>query len=402
MRRRDDGSFYDYFRNRLMFPIHSESGKIIGFGGRALADDDNPKYLNSPETPIYKKSHVLYNLHRAKEAIRKEERAVLVEGYMDVIGVTAAGFRPVVASCGTALTQDQVRALKRHTEKIIVNFDPDAAGAKAAERSISLLLDEGLQVRILQLDADLDPDEYCKERGAAAYQQQLDRAKGYFYWLADRARARFDTRTSEGVVEVLKFLLPAVQRIPDRLERMAIANDVAGYIGVDRGLVLDSFRKTVADRKESTIERPKESVRVDEKGLLSVLLSDGEGRESLLADLEKLDSLDRLATRRIYQAVLGVHSSGAALTFDAVSSRLEPEDQSALAEAILSEEVEGREITLEYGRQCLESLRRSHDQRRIQDLKVRIKKAERAGDTAEVMRLLKELQSLERSGGAKT
>jgi hypothetical protein len=133
-----------------------------------------------------------------------------------------------------------------------------------------------------------------------------------------------------------------------------------------------------------------------------VLLCDVEGRESLLADLEKLDILDRLATRRIYQAVLAVHSSGAALTFDAVSSRLEPEDQSALAEAILSEEVEGREITLEYGRQCLESLRRSGDQRRLRDLKVRIKEAERAGNTAEVMRLLKELQSLERSGGAKT
>ncbi len=400
--RRDDGSFYDYFRNRLMFPIHSESGKIIGFGGRALADDDNPKYLNSPETPIYKKRDVLYNLHRAKEAIRKEDRVVLVEGYMDVIGVTAAGILPVVAPCGTALSDHQVRALKRHTNKIIVNFDPDAAGARAAEKYISLLLDEGLQVRILQLDADLDPDEYCKQRGAAAYQQQLDRAKGYFYWLADRARSRFDTKTSEGVVEVLKFLLPAVQRIPDRLERMTIANDVAGYIGVDRGLVLDSFRKTVADRRESTIERPEEPLRVDEKGLLSVLLSDVEGREPLLADLEKLDILDRLATRRIYQAVLGVHSSGAALTFDAVSSRLEPEDQSALAEAILSEEVEGREITLEYGRQCLESLHRSDDQRRCRDLKVRIKEAERLGDSAEVMRLLKDLQSLERSGGPKT
>jgi len=400
--RRDDGSFYDYFRNRLMFPIHSESGKIIGFGGRALAEDDNPKYLNSPETPIYKKRDVLYNLHRAKEAIRKEDRVVLVEGYMDVIGVTAAGILPVVAPCGTALSDHQVRALKRHTNKIIVNFDPDAAGARAAEKYISLLLDEGLQVRILQLDADLDPDEYCKQRGAAAYQQQLDRAKGYFYWLADRARSRFDTKTSEGVVEVLKFLLPAVQRIPDRLERMTIANDVADYIGVDRGLVLDSFRKTVADRRESTIERPEEPLRVDERGLLSVLLSDVEGRESLLADLEKLDILDRLATRRIYQAVLGVHSSGAALTFDAVSSRLEPEDQSALAEAILSEEVEGREITLEYGRQCLESLRRSDDQRRCRDLKVRIKEAERLGDSAEVMRLLKELQSLERSGGPKT
>src|SRR5688572_2311712 len=144
VRKRDDGTFYDYFRNRLMFPIHNETGKIIGYGGRALAAEDNPKYLNSPETFIYKKSYVLYNLHRAKDPIRKEDRAILVEGYMDAIGVTAAGFGAVVASCGTSLTQQQVRSLRRSSEKIVVNFDPDAPGANAAERSIGLLLDEGM------------------------------------------------------------------------------------------------------------------------------------------------------------------------------------------------------------------------------------------------------------------
>ena len=206
--KRQDGSFYDRFRNRLMFPIHNEAGKIIAFGGRALAADDEPKYLNSPETAIYKKSHVLYNLHRAKEAVRKEDRVILVEGYMDAIGVTAAGFRGVVASCGTAFTQQQVQALRRHSHKIAVNFDPDAAGAGAAERSISLLLEEGMQVRIVELDSDLDPDEYCKERGVDAYRDRLDKAKGYFYWLADRARTKYDVHTSEGVVAVLQFLLP--------------------------------------------------------------------------------------------------------------------------------------------------------------------------------------------------
>src|SRR5215472_119219 len=184
--KRQDGSLYDRFRNRLMFPIGNESGKIIGFGGRALAAEDNPKYLNSPETPIYKKSHVLYNLHRAKEAIRKTDRVILVEGYMDAIGVTAAGFGGVVASCGTALTTQQVQMLRRHTQRIAVNFDPDAAGASASERSINLLLEESMQVRIMELDGGLDPDEYCKERGPEAYQERLDGARGFFYWLADR------------------------------------------------------------------------------------------------------------------------------------------------------------------------------------------------------------------------
>src|SRR4051794_13105499 len=150
--RRDDGSMYDRFRNRLMFPIHDGSGKIIAYGGRALAADDNPKYLNSPETPIYRKSYVLYNLHRAKEPMRKDDRVILVEGYMDAIGVTAAGFGQVVASCGTALTAQQVKLLKQHTARIVVNFDPDTAGVNAGGRWLKILLQEGMQGGGLGLD----------------------------------------------------------------------------------------------------------------------------------------------------------------------------------------------------------------------------------------------------------
>src|ERR1019366_3391321 len=271
--KRQDGSLYDRFRNRLMFPIHNESGKIIGFGGRALAAEEEPKYLNWPETPIYKKSYVLYNLHRAKEAVRKDDRVILVEGYMDVIGVVAAGFPGVVASCGTSLTAQQVQALKRHTPKIVVNFDPDAPGANASEQSISLLVEEGMQVRIMELDGSLDPDEYCKQRGAAAYQERLEGAKGYFYWLADRARARHDMRTTEGKVAVLQFLMPAVERISDRLERMTIAHDVAGYPGVERGMVLDSFRRAVAERRDKPLEGPRGALRHDARMLFNALLA---------------------------------------------------------------------------------------------------------------------------------
>src|SRR5260370_41831153 len=175
---------------------------------------------------------------------------------MDAIGVTAAGFRNVVASCGTALTAQQVQAIKRHSHRIAVNFDPDGPGENAAERSIDLLLAEGMQVRIVELDGDLDPDEYCRERGAAAYQERVDGAKGYFYWLADRARAKHDMRTSEGKVEVLHFLLPKVQSINDQLERMTIANDVARYIGIDQRRVLDHFNKAASDRYKRPIPRP--------------------------------------------------------------------------------------------------------------------------------------------------
>jgi DNA primase len=392
--KRQDGSFYDRFRNRLMFPIHNEGGKAIGFGGRALAPEDEPKYLNSPETPIYKKSYVLYNLHRAKEAIRKDDRVILVEGYMDAVGVTVAGFEAVVASCGTSLTAPQVQALKRHSQRIVVNFDPDAPGANAAERSINLLLEEGMHVRIMELDGGLDPDEYCKQRGAAAYGERLETAKGYFYWLADRARQKHDVHTTDGVVSVLQFLLPAVQRIADPLERSAIANDLAAYVGVERGMVLDSFRKSAASRQEKAMERPRIALRPDERMLLNALFADGAMRKDALAELKDMDAVGRLATRRIFQAVFAMESSGSSVTFHEVHARLEEADQNLLADAVLQEEVE---LSPEAVRAALESMRRSGERHDREQLKARIKESERAGNWEEALRLTAELEARNRA-----
>src|SRR5579863_5542304 len=295
VRRRNEGQgFYDVFRGRLMFPIHNESGKVIAFGGRALRDEDQPKYLNSPETPIYRKTSVVYNLHRARETMRRANRAVLVEGYMDVIGVYAAGVKEVVASCGTALTAPQVRAIRRHADTVAVNFDPDAAGANAAERAIQPLLDEGLTVRIVTLDGGpnatpgtkLDPDEFAKQFGAEAYRAKLDAASGYFHWLADRARGKHDMHSAEGRLAAFKFLLPAVQKISDKLERAAVADDLASYIGVDKGLVLEQFKKSATDRTApSAATPPKVSIPAMERILLSALLSGEEARAEILPQI---------------------------------------------------------------------------------------------------------------------
>lgn len=396
---REGGGYYDRFRNRLMFPIHNQSGKIIAYGGRALSDEDQPKYLNSPETPIYKKSYTLYNLHRAKDAIRKDERAILVEGYMDAIGVSAAGVGAVVASCGTALTTPQIQTLKAqlgHAQRIVVNFDPDSAGAKAAERSIGLLLQEGMQVRIMELDGGLDPDEYCKQRGADAYRERLDQAKGYFYWLADVARKKFDMRTSEGKIAALQYLLPVVQKISDRLERMTVANDVAGYLAVERGLVLDTFLRSAAGRNDAMAELPKTAIRADERGLVNVILSNAEGREELLDELADMD-IESLDTRRILQAALAAHASGAAVTFDSVSGRLEDNDRRIMAEIAFAEDPAAEEFGMEWGRKCLGRLKETADRQRASQLKARIHDAERSGNFAEAMRLMGELTRLQRA-----
>jgi len=395
--KREDGSFYDRFRNRLMFPIRNESGKIIGYGGRALSADDNPKYLNSPETPIYKKSQVLYNLHRAKDSVRKDDRVILVEGYMDAIGVSAAGFGAVVASCGTALTTQQVQALKRHSQRIVVNFDPDAAGANAAERSIAILLQEGMQVRIMELDGGLDPDEYCKERGAAAYLQCLNGAKGYFFWLADRLRAQHDMRTPEGKVAVLKALVPAVHRIGDPLERGVIANEVAGYLGVEKGMVLDSFRKMATDRNEKMPERPLLNLRPDERMLLHAMFGEDGVRDNVIRELRALRSVATFASRNIFQAIFSLVDGGGQITFDGVNSRLEEADQHLLAEAVLREDAE---YTAEELYAAVERVRLSDQQQETSQLRTRIKELEREGRIAEALQLMAQLDSTSMSRSA--
>ena len=198
-------TMYSRFRNRVMFPITNESGKVIAFTGRTLANDEKagPKYLNSPETPIYSKSRVLFNLDKAKEPIRKLEYAILVEGQMDCISVYTAGFRNVIASSGTAFTELQARLLGRFSKNIVVNFDPDTAGAAAAERSLALLVSEEFQIKVLTLEAGFDPDLYIRRKGTAAYGEALAHSQKYFDYLIERSRGAVSRshsrRQSEGL-----------------------------------------------------------------------------------------------------------------------------------------------------------------------------------------------------------
>ncbi len=397
--KRDDGSRYDFFRGRLMFPIHDESGKVVAFGGRAMRDDDGPKYFNSGETPIYRKTSVLYNLHRARDAMRRSGRAILVEGYMDVIGVYAAGIREVVASCGTALTTPQVRTMHRHADTVVVNFDPDNAGANAAEKAIQLLLDEGLHVRVVALEGGLDPDEYVKQNGAAAYLARLESASGYFHWLADRARARFDMQSAEGRMDAFRFLLPTVQKISDKLERAAVANDLAGYLGVDAGLVLDQFKKAAADRRApSPVAQPRSTVPALESMLLNALLADPLTRDEILPQLDQ-SFIDGFATREIFEALKALVNSGDPVTFSALDERLTAPAQSLLHQIVSADEIlDGDrmpEVALEQARNCLRKLEAERRKRYLAELKAKVVEALRDGRTEEARALAIELMNAE-------
>ena len=389
--KRQDGGLFDRFRGRLMFPIHNESGKIIAFAGRALASGDEPKYLNSPETEIYKKSYVLYNLHRAKKEVRNSDFSILVEGYMDVIGLHAAGVREAVASCGTALTQQQVRIARRFSEKMVVNFDPDVAGANAAERSIQLLLEEGMHVRILSLEGGLDPDEFVRAHGAEVYRSLLKNASGYFYWLADRARGRFDFRSAEGRVEGLKFLLPAVHRIPDKLERAAVAADLASYVGVEPGLVLEQFRRAAAERRERPAARA--AIPPVEQMLLAAVLGDKEARQQVFPRLLGMSSLQSFHTRKVFEAMFQLEASGNPWDYRALEARSEDPDRHLLASAALADEMNERDVSVAQALACLETLEgREREAHRVA-LRAQVRAAERAGNIEEALRLAAKLSS---------
>lgn len=400
-KRNESSGHYDAFRGRLMFPIHNESGKVIAFGGRAMRDDDQPKYLNSPETPIYRKTSVLYNLHRAREGMRRTNRAVLVEGYMDVIGVYSAGIKEVVASCGTALTNPQVQAIRRHADTVIVNFDPDNAGANAAERAIQILLDEGLHVKVLSLghpgeEVKLDPDEFIKQFGPEEYLARLENAASYFHWLADRARERFDMRSPEGRMDVFRFLMPAVQKVQDRLERAAVVNDLASYLGVDAGLVLEQFRRAPAGRKvPPKPAEPRAEIPATERILIHALLVSERVREEALPALT-LEVIQGFITREIFEAMLAMAAGGSPLTFSGLEARLPARAQVLLHQAIAADDTEDEEILQQRAQACLRRLATDSLRRQVDDHKARIKAAEREGNFDEVLRLLTELHRLER------
>ena len=394
--RSEGGGRYDVFRGRLMFPIHSEAGKVIAFGARALAEGDEPKYLNSGDTDIYTKRTVLYNLNRARKPIQEAGFSILVEGYMDVIGVYASGVHNVVATCGTALTNLQVRAMRRHAVDLVVNFDPDNAGANATEKYIPVLLEEGMRLRVLQLEGGLDPDEFIKAHGAGTYAAALSAARGYFHWLAERARQRFDLHTPEGRVAAFQFLLPAIQRMPDRLDRLSVANDVAEYMKIEPGMVLDEFRRAAAEKRGQVRQREAEPLNPNEVRLIHALLSDAAARAQIAPVLSHAVSLERFRARRIFEVILRMLEQDLTPTYASVEGRLEEADRALLTDFVFADDTLSSTFTTEQAVACVRRLEADARRARKEELRTRMKDAERAGDLEEAFRLAAELGAIER------
>lgn len=408
--RRDDGTVRDRFRQRIIFPIHNEQGRVIGFGGRALRPDDNPKYLNSPQTPVYNKSLVLYNLHRAKIAARKSDRMIVVEGYMDAIGVVSAGISEVVAICGTALTNEQVRHIKRQiahdsakTGQVIINLDPDRAGVAATEKSIHLLLAEGLRVKVLALPGGLDPDEFIAQQGVERYQALCAAAPRYFSWLADRAKEKFDMSTAEGRVDAFQYLWPAIQQVHDRLERAEIANEVAQSLNIDRDMVRERFGK------KSEIAAPSHppdltlSLPPTERLLLNAMLQSSEARAHVLPYLAarnesaRVQKVELFTLAPAFNAFLKLEQEQVPYSLDSLLARVDGRVRAILEQLAFSETNSDPETSTIQAVDCLRKLEEKQQEGERIELKRRIRALEKEGKFDEVMRLTDELNKHQRA-----
>jgi DNA primase len=388
------GPIYDRFRKRVTFPIANESGRVIAFTARALESGEKAgaKYINSPETPLYSKSSVLFNLDKARTAIRQTEFALLVEGQMDCISVFLRGIQNVIATSGTAFTEQQVAILKRHTSQVVVNFDPDAAGSNAAEKSIALLTEEGFSIKIVTLEDGLDPDRYIRERGVEAYTKALRGARRQADYLIDRARAAFPGTSSEQKVKQMNFLLPHIRRMPEKLARDQFAADAAQKLNIDSAVLREELRQAALRRRDHVETRAVVLTEVERVLLRALAITDPDDEQA------RRLAAQALAQNPAWFEHLGTFSALQALAGRAAKDPMdvvEDEAQRALlAEALLAETKppEQNEVL-----SAIQEIQERAIASRLRDLRALIAEAERQGDVAELTLLTQQKLDLDRA-----
>jgi len=414
---RDSGlAMYSKFRNRVMFPISSEAGKVIAFTGRTLSTDEKagPKYLNSPETPIYSKGKVLFNLDLAKEWIKKFDYAILVEGQMDCISVYAAGFQNVIASSGTAFTELQAKLLGRFSKNAVVNFDPDTAGAKATERTLGLLVEEEFHIKVLTLEQGFDPDLYIRRKGKDAYGEALRRSQKYFDYLIERARSQFPIRSAEGKHKAVNHLLPHIQRIPSRIVRDELAHEIAQKLGIDSAVLRQELRHAAATRSTSAVKAPAEAQVTDAEKVLIRALASSRQIQTAEEHLSARDGADRTKDAEFdpaWQAQFVLQSEGLhrGLATESLAESLlnaGPEvanvldipatetDRQMLATILLKED---EELTADIVEASVRALRRIHLRRKQEQVQRQLKDPGLSADKEKLRDLLGELERISRA-----
>ncbi len=346
---KDNGSgYYDRFRSRLIFPISDAQGRIIAFGGRIIGEGE-PKYLNSPETVLYTKGKHLFGLYQAREAIRRKGYAILVEGYLDFLIPFQYGVKNLVASLGTALTENQVRLLGRYGRQIIVNFDPDSAGVAATKRSLELLLAEGFKANVLTLPDNLDPDEYIRRNGSKGYLKLLKDSKPFLEYIVESAIGSNDQTKPSGKVETINAILPYLKLVKDQIGRAEYFEQIADRLKLETKLIRDEFKKAADTRASAISERALQAtiaVKPAERKLLEIMLSCDEVRRQLISRIKEED-YEGFRTAQLFRLIIEFEREGREATYPALIEAMDDEE--------LARELLPKFMTSEFGSETSEN-----------------------------------------------
>lgn len=389
--RKTGGSgYYDRFRNRLMIPIHSDAGQVIGFGGRTL-DGSDPKYLNSPESAIFNKSTLLYNLHRAKDQMRKLERAVLVEGYFDAIAPDHSGIPGVVASMGTSLTAGQASLLRRYAKRVLISYDGDSAGRAAVLRAAPILLSAGLAVEVLDVGAGEDPDTLIKRDGVEGYRNAIDAASDVFTFALRESVPNPSQLSSAEKNEHLDQFVPLLMAVADPVMR----NDAAQRVADGLRLEFETVWGRVRSRGGRIAARGSSSAPIStgEKRVLRAAL--GEDFPRALLSRVQAEFFEDPVCKTIFLEIEKAISEGQALDFSAIATHLKGDtDLTRLAELALGEETD--ELDLKSLEDTIRLMERRFLDRRLKEIQIGLQEALREGDSRREEELLSQKQDLSR------
>src|SRR5262245_6778804 len=404
---KESGGFYDRFRNRVMFPICDTHGRVIAFGGRILGDGE-PKYLNSPETSLYTKGMHLYGLSQAREAIRQRGYAILVEGYLDFLIPFQAGVRNLVASLGTALTENQARLLGRYACRLVVNFDPDSAGQAATKRSLELLLTEAFKVNVLTLPDNLDPDEYIRAHGPESYLKLLKGSQPFLDYIVDQAINSHDQTRPTGKVETINAILPYLRLVKDRIERAEHFERIADRLKIDSRLIREEFTKAAETRSERVSERAVKAtlvVKLAERKLLEILINQAAVRRLMMFQMREED-YEGLRTAQLFRLIFEFEQQGVEASYHNLRQALNDEDlaRDLLPGLMIGEaeksSVQPRELELLANR-SLNTLRIERLERQRAALVAEMKRLQQSGDynragelTLKLKEVINELKAL--------
>jgi len=400
--KKDEGGSYDRFRGRLIFPVFDAQGKPIAFGGRTLEPEGEPKYLNSPETPAYIKGRHLFGLNLTRDEIRRNGFVILVEGYLDLIIPYQFGVRNVVASLGTALTPEQVKLIGRFARKVVVNYDGDRAGVQAAKRAIETILAEDIEVKVLVLPDNADPDDFIRKYGVTEYQKRRGEAQPHIQFVIDQAVRDRNLHSPSDKAAAVEETLPFVRAVRSRIQKREyfdIAMDALRVQPDQRRELWQRIRSGASTDAAAVQEMVKRSSAsrptVAEEKLLDILLANEEMRRIVLPRLEVTDYED-LATTPIFRALVKLDGERCEINFDSMSQETAGDTVAAelLPRLIMNETTESFDESMTTADSCLDALRLMKVDRRIDELSSEVAEAERAGEAERRDRLALELLQL--------